>query len=97
VAIAIGALIAHGILVWRTDVVGGDPSAPAEQRQGVPAVVNAIETRPFSVEAQGIDMHRSAEVWLGRYGWIDHDQRIVHVPIDVAFDLYLARLRGGPR
>ncbi|HEX7836425.1 MAG TPA: hypothetical protein VF469_03130, partial [Kofleriaceae bacterium] len=94
VAIGIGALVAHGILAWRTDVLAGDPSAPAEQMRGVPPEVNAMETLPFSVEAQGLASHQVAESHLSSYGWIDRDHRIVRVPIDVAFDLYLARGQG---
>ena len=94
VAIGIGGVVAYGIEVWRTDVLAGDPSAPAEQMRGVPPEVNAMETLPFSVEAQGLDSHRVAESWLSSYGWIDRDHRIVHVPIDVAIDLYLARGQG---
>jgi len=93
-AIAIGGLVAYGIEAWRTDELAGDPSAPAEQMRGVPAEVNAMETTPFTVEAQGLASHRVAESWLSSYGWIDREHRIVHVPIDVAFDLYLARGQG---
>ena len=93
-AIAIGGLVAHSIAAWRTDELAGDPSASAEQMRGVPAEVNAMETSPFAVGAQGLDSHRVAESHLSSYGWIDRDHRIVHVPISVAFDLYLARGQG---
>jgi hypothetical protein len=89
-AIAIGCVSAHAIAAWRTGELAGDPSAPAEQLQGVPAEVNAIETLPFSVEAQGLEEHRVAASRLSSYGWIDRGRRILHVPIDVAFDVYLA-------
>jgi len=94
VAIGIGGIVAYGIATWRTDELAGDPSAAAEQMRGVPPEVNAMETTPFSVEAQGPGSHRVAESHLSSYGWIDREHRIVHVPIDVAFDLYLARGQG---
>lgn len=59
--------------------------------------INAMETRLFSVEAQGLAEHQRAEARLHGYGWIDRSRRIVHVPIDVAIDLYLkAQPGGGP-
>ena len=96
VAIAIGCVVAQGVATWRTAALAGDPSAPAEQMQGIPAEVNAIETPPFSVGAEGLEEHRVAADWLSSYGWIDRGRRIIHVPIDVAFDLYLARLASLP-
>lgn len=97
IAIAVGVLLAYGIETWRSHELAGDPSAAAEQMSGVPPEVNAMETLPFSVEAQGLDSHRVAESYLSSYGWVDRDHRIVHVPIDVAFDLYLARGQGLAR
>jgi hypothetical protein len=99
-AIAIGCVIAQGIATWRTAEQRSNPRAPAVRLRGVPPEVvppevNAMETLPFSVEAQGLASHRIAEAWLSGYGWIDRGRRIIHVPIDVAFDAYLARLAAG--
>lgn len=101
VAIAIGCLVAQAIASWRTAEQRSNPRAPAERLRGVPPEVvppevNAIETLPFSVEAQGLAAHQVAETWLSGYGWIDRGRRIIHVPIEVAFDAYLARLASGP-
>lgn len=100
-AIAIGCVIAQGIASWRTAELGSNPRAPAERLRGVPpevvpAEVNAIETLPFSVEAQGLASHQVAEAWLSGYGWVDRGRRILHIPIDAAFDVYLARLASAP-
>jgi hypothetical protein len=100
VAIAIGCVIAHGIATWRTAALRSDASAAAERMQGVPPEVvppevNAIETLPFSVEAQGPASHQVAETQLSGYGWVDRGRRIIHVPIEVAFDVYLAKLASG--
>jgi hypothetical protein len=99
-AIAIGCVVAQAIATWRTAEQGSNPRAPAERLRGVPPEVvppevNAIETLPFRVEAQGLTSHRIAEVRLSGYGWIDRGRRIIHIPIDVAFDAYLARLAGA--
>jgi hypothetical protein len=100
-AIAIGCLAASAIATWRTAAQHSNPRAPGERMDGVPPEVvppevNAIETLPFSVEAQGLASHRLAEAWLSGYGWVDRGRRIVRVPIDVAFDVYLAKLASGP-
>ena len=97
VAIAIGCVVAQGVATWRTAEQRSNPRAPAERLRGVPPEVvppevNAMETVPFSVEAQGLASHRVAETWLSGYGWIDRSRRILHIPIDAAFDAYLARL-----
>jgi hypothetical protein len=100
VAIAIGCVVAHAIATWRTAEQRSNPRAPAERLQGVPPEVvppdvNAIETLPFSVEAQGLASHQLAEAWLSGYGWVDRGRRIIRIPIEVAFDAYLARLAPG--
>ncbi len=60
----------------------------------MPVEVNAIETRPFGDAAEGLEEHRAAEAWLSSYGWVDREAGLIHVPIDVAIDLYLARQRA---
>lgn len=100
-AIAIGCVIAQAIASWRTAEQHSNPRAPAERLSGVPpevvpAEVNAIETLPFSVDAQGLASHQVAEAWLSGYGWVDRGRRVIHIPIDVAFDAYLARLASTP-
>src|SRR4051812_8719847 len=103
-AIAIGCLGASAIAHRRSAEQRSNPRAPGERLRGVPPEVvppevNAIETTLFSAEAQGLESHRLAETWLSGYGWIDRGRRIVRVPIDVAFEVYLARQapERGPR
>lgn len=88
--IVISLVIMRGIEMWRTNDLQGNTSAPAEQAQGVPHEVNAMETLPFSVEAQGIADNDAAERVLASYGWVDRAHGIVRVPIDVAIEIYLA-------
>jgi hypothetical protein len=101
-AIAIGCVAANAIAAWRTAELHGDPRAPSERLRGVPPEVvppgvNAMETLPFRVQAQGLESHRVAEAWLSSYGWVDRGRRILHVPIEVAFDVFLAsRLSSRP-
>jgi hypothetical protein len=79
VATAIAAWIAYGL-------AGGE-----HHGEGMAAGhdVSGVETSPFSVEAQGFADHAAAETRLSTYGWVDRDQRIVHVPVDVAIDVLL--------
>ncbi|HWO10864.1 MAG TPA: hypothetical protein VNN80_15325 [Polyangiaceae bacterium] len=39
---------------------------------------------------------RDAPERLKRYGWVDRERRLVHIPIDRAKELYLARGQGVP-
>ncbi|HEU4611616.1 MAG TPA: hypothetical protein VFS15_06045 [Kofleriaceae bacterium] len=95
VAMGIGVLVMWGIARFRTEQLRGDPTELAEQRLGVPREVNAMEMVPFTEEAQGLASHALGEKVLNSYGWVDEQRQIVHVPIGVAFDLYLARHHAG--
>ena len=94
VATAAGAFVAYGIGSCRTRELATE--GQAAQGPAIPADVHGMETRVFTVEAQGLDTHEQAEAQLTHYGWVDRDRGIVHVPIDVAFALYLSRERGTP-
>ncbi|HTL32026.1 MAG TPA: hypothetical protein VL326_02810 [Kofleriaceae bacterium] len=91
VAIVLGALAAYGIDACRTHELGYE-AAPHES---MPAEVNAMETTVFTSEAQGIESHERAEQVLASYGWVDRDKQLVRVPIEVAFELLLARQYDG--
>ena len=95
IAIVIGVLTAYGLGRCKARELGVAWSPPS--RPQVPAEVNAMETGYFAVEAQGLEMHGVADDWLSTYGWVDRDTQIIRVPIEVAFELYLARQRerGG--
>jgi hypothetical protein len=43
-----------------------------------------------------VDMRRAEEKALGTYGWIDKQKGVVHIPIDVAKDLAVQRLKAVP-
>ena len=62
----------------------------------IPADVSGVETRPFAVEAQGLEMNQRAEQLLSTYSWVDRDRGVVRVPITVGFQLLLQK-QGGAR
>jgi hypothetical protein len=89
--IAIGVVATMAAALFVAYLLGGS------HRQPTPVVapdINGIEMSPFAVEAQGLAEHQREEQRLAKYGWIDRDKRVIHVPIDVAFDLWLAQ-HGG--
>ncbi len=93
IATAAGVLIAYGVgdcasTDATTRWMSGSPPA-------MPREINAMETAVFAVEAQGVEANQRAEAHLASYGWVDEERGIIHVPIDVAFDLYLAGARGA--
>lgn len=93
-ATALGVVSVFAIGRCRSRELGED-WVPTVRPQITGADVNAIETAPFSVEAQGLDEHRREDARLGAYGWIDRAHHIVHVPIDVAIELYVQQQGGG--
>lgn len=58
--------------------------------------VNAMETLPFQVEAQGLEDRRRAAAYLSSYGWIDRERGLVRIPIEAAFQVLLTRRGGRP-
>lgn len=85
ISTALGVAVAWGLESCWSSELGRSRRTTAQ----VPPEINAIETRPYSVEAQGIDDNQQAESWLSSYGWIDRKSRVVHIPIETAIDLYL--------
>jgi len=90
-SIAIGVISMKVIEHYRSRGLAGDPRAAAEQPSAVPGEVNAIETAPFVLEAQGTESNELAEHVLESYGWVDREHQIARIPITIAFDVYLAR------
>lgn len=89
--VALGVVTTMAVALVVAYLLGGSHREPAQQLQ---PDINGIETSPFATEAQGLAEHRAEEQRLSSYGWIDRNRRIVHVPINVAFDLWLAQ-HGG--
>ena len=99
-SVGMGVIIATLFGAWLAYAIGDcstrDMGAGATERSSPRRAVdhNGIERSPFRSEAQGIELHQRAEAFLSSYGWVDRDQEIVHVPVEVAVELYLARQRG---
>jgi hypothetical protein len=100
--VGIGVVLATALGIVSVVVIGrcrsrelGEEWVPMVQPRTTGADINAIETTPFSVEAQGTAEHRLEDARLHAYGWIDRAHQIVHVPIDVAIDLYVQQQGGG--
>jgi len=89
VAIVVGIVVAYLLGNCRSRELGLAWIAPRVPR--LTGDINAIETSQYDVEAQGLEDHRRAQEWLASYGWVDRDRRVIHVPVDVAFQLYLSR------
>lgn len=83
VATVVCALVAWGL--------GRNALSAGARVLGVPPNPAAIENAPYIVEAQGLALTKRSEAYLASYGWVDRDRGIVHIPIDVAMQLYLAR------
>lgn len=98
--VGMGVIIATLIGTWVAYAIGDcstrDMEAGATERSARRTVADyhAVERTPFATEAQGTELHLRAEAFLASYGWVDRDQEIIHVPIEVAVELYLARQRG---
>jgi hypothetical protein len=88
-----GAWIAYGIARWSARDLGAGAADRAAPRTS--PEVNAMERTLFATEAQGLELHRLAEAYLATYGWVDRDREIVHVPLAVAVEIYLARRRAA--
>jgi len=87
-AIILCVLVAYGIgrcASYDWSAARRTPAVP------MPNEVNAMETSVIRSEAQGLETNQRAEEYLHTFGWVDPKQQIVHIPIEVAFQLYLER------
>ncbi len=97
--VGMGVIVATIFGTWLAYAIGEcstrDMSAGATERAAprTSGEVNNIERGLFGTEAQGLEFHRRAEDLLSRYGWVDRDQEIIHVPLAVAVELYLGAQR----
>ena len=93
VAISACGSLSMGIALVVAYLLGGSHEQPAPPMR---SDINGIETSTFATEAQGLAEHRTEAQRLSTYGWVDRDKGVIHVPIDVAFELWLAQ-RGAQR
>lgn len=98
-AVGMGVIAATIFGTWLAYAIGEcstrDMSAGATERSAPRSQgeVNNMERTIFAMEAQGTEMHLRAEELLARYGWVDREQQIVHIPLAVAVELYLGAQR----
>ena len=55
-----------------------------------------VEQDLFSVAVRGQEDTVRRREKLGRYGWVDRDKGIVHLPIDRAMELVVQGVRAAP-
>jgi hypothetical protein len=67
---------------------------PAARALRAPEPHVAYATGLFERHARPVPTREPPER-LSSYGWVDRERRIVHIPIDRAKQLYLARQRAG--
>lgn len=61
-----------------------------------PEAISGVELRPFQLPTQTERAGESARKRLGAYGWADQQHGLVHIPIDVAVELYLEEQEHAP-
>lgn len=94
VATVLGAGASLSLLVRER---GSTRAAPrADWYRDVPREVEAVELSPFSSPRDAELEQRAAREHLRSYGWVDQRRGLVHVPIEVAFELYLGRRDHRP-
>jgi hypothetical protein len=84
IAIAIAASVAVTVLLARGSL--GEVMRP-EALQAAPRA--RIDARLFTTEAEAERIWRLADERLRSYGWVDRGRGVVHVPLDLAAELYL--------
>ncbi len=62
----------------------GPPALPAEAGK---ATIGMVEQRLFEHANQGPAWREAAHQRLGRFGWVDKQKGIAHIPIDRAMDM----------
>jgi len=58
--------------------------------------IGMVEQDLFDVAVRGQRDHAQRRERLGRYGWVDKEKGIVHLPIDRAMELVAQGIRAAP-
>lgn len=67
---------------WGREPAAG-PSPPAPPTIGMLEQTLVIDTQ------RGLDLRKQQEASLHRWGWVDRDAGVAHIPIDRAIDLFV--------
>jgi hypothetical protein len=59
--------------------------------------IGMVEQDLFDVAVRGEQDATRRKAKLGRYGWVDREKGIVHLPIDRAMELVAQGVRPGPK
>ena len=68
------------------------PAGPA--MAGAPEV-GIVYQWPFNLSHYGADKAAETKGRLARYGWVDKNTKVVHIPIDQAMEKYVSQAGGG--
>ena len=79
------------VSVIATIVVAGGHLVTALRVAGKPPA--RVEMTPFALPTAGELLRVRAEMHLQTYGWVDRATGTIHVPLDVAIELYLGAQR----
>lgn len=92
ITFSLGVFAAYRILVGETSTLisGGQASAPEEA--GRPEVGMVIQT-PFGEKTRAAQRREEERIRLHRYGWIDRDGGIAHIPVERAMELLIEEAR----
>lgn len=85
-ALVLGVMIAGS--VGATELLGPNELGETDRLQDWRAA--QIEIAPFQVRGAPEIAARRAALTLQQYGWVDRSRGLIHVPLDVAIEIYLA-------
>lgn len=94
-ATAAGAFVAAELQGCTHDARGGRPFSGSAELDP-PREVNGIEMTLFDPRAPGTARPSPASPDLDRYGWVDRESEVVHIPIERAMDVYIDRANTAP-
>jgi hypothetical protein len=94
--VGIASVVIFGIsIVWSTSLLNNakhemQPAGPPPLPQGVNQYeVGIVNQRMFSLDQRAAQKRLQQMERLNKYGWVDRQGGVAHVPIDVAMDMLL--------
>lgn len=91
--VVIGTLVAGATVAVSWWLLPGDPplgEAPAELETEREEVGEVFIT-DLNARGRGLELQDEGRKHLQRYGWVDREEGVAFIPIDVAMNLYLQR------
>ena len=84
------AIVIASVALARAWQVRSTPRFTAAAPQVGRAEVGRVFQRPFELETAAKSTHSNQRDQLSRYGWVDREHDVIHIPIERAFDAVLA-------